>query len=94
MTHYVIIIKDGEVYRVASGRLKVEKGHTVRFFNFADAPASIVFDKDNPFGDNFELSASGGSHTQTDIQPGYYPYTVRVGKKEATASKPIIIVYP
>ncbi len=94
MTHFVVIIKDETNYKVANGRLKAEPGDTVRLYNYANDQASIVFKKDNPFGGNFKLKPGGGSRTQKNLEPGYYPYVVKVGDKEATASKPIIIVYP
>ena len=94
MTHLVVIIKDDTNYRIANGRLKVEQGDAVRLYNHADDLAYVEFEQENPFGKNFELESGGGSITQTDLKPGYYPYTVKVGDKEATASRPIIIVYP
>ncbi|UCD64007.1 MAG: hypothetical protein JSW34_00845 [Candidatus Zixiibacteriota bacterium] len=93
MIRYVVILKDGDEYKVAGGRLKAERGHTVRFYNFADAPATVSFDTVKPIAD-FTLETEGGKKDWPGIESGYYPYTVMVGKQEATASKPIVIVYP
>ncbi|UCE24277.1 MAG: hypothetical protein JSU74_13460 [Candidatus Zixiibacteriota bacterium] len=94
MTHYVVIFKDGAAYKIAGGRPHVNKGDTVRFFNLADYDADVTFDRAKLPGGNFKLKAKGKAVSKTKVQPGFYPYTVKLGKKEAKASKPIAIVYP
>lgn len=94
MIHYVVIFKDGGAYKIAGGRPHANKGDSVRFFNLADRDADVTFDGKKLPGGNFKLKAKGKGVSKAKVQPGFYPYTVKIGKKEAKASKPIAIVYP
>jgi len=101
---YAVIFEDPEAeevkgvfkagYRIAGGRLKVEKNDTVRLFNLTDSKADVTFTKDALFGEKSFTLPPGKSIEKGDIEPGYYPYTVKIGDAEAEASKPIVIGYP
>lgn len=104
MVRYAVIFEDPRAdqaderfrsgYRIAGGRLKVEKGHTVRLFNLTNSEAQVTFTRDLLFEEESFTLPPGGWKEKVDIEPGWYPYRVLINGQEATASRPIVIGYP
>lgn len=97
MTHYIVIIDIGEKmkkYKVVNPLLIARPGESVFFCNYTDENARVKFDTDSPF-ESRELVVEANSRSRAHGlgRSGHYPFTVNVGVTEATASKPIIIIY-
>jgi len=97
MTHYIAIIDISEAeeeYKVVNAVVLARPDDSVYFFNETNHEAKVKFDTKAPFGDgklDIPKKSKSGAHGLST--PGHYPFSVYVGETEATASKPIIIIY-